>query len=232
MTGVPSHRGTAGRCCTTMASPLDNPRAESPRLCSVGRDGALTRELLGRAPIPARVCASIARSVPPNSRTGAGAIIMTEEALDESSFARLVAALNRQPAWSDIAVILFAGGDAAPGRGPDARRGRGAPQRHRSSSARSASRPSSASCARRCARASVSTRCGTRSSRSSAARSRPRPQAALKDEFLATLSHELRTPLNAILGWTACFAHGQVDAGARVATRSKSSSGTPARRRS
>src|SRR4029079_14007185 len=40
----------------------------------------------------------------------AGAIIMTEEALDESSFPRLAAALNHQPAWSDIAVILFAGG--------------------------------------------------------------------------------------------------------------------------
>ena len=35
---------------------------------------------------------------------------MTEEALDESSFPRFVTALNRQPAWSDIAVILFAGG--------------------------------------------------------------------------------------------------------------------------
>ena len=47
---------------------------------------------------------------------------MTEEALDESSFPRLVAALNRQPAWSDIAVILFAGGTQPSARGPNARR--------------------------------------------------------------------------------------------------------------
>ncbi len=62
----------------------------------VGRDGALTRELLGRASIPALVCASI-DDLCTEFANQAGAIIMTEEVLDESSFPRLVAALNRQP---------------------------------------------------------------------------------------------------------------------------------------
>ena len=40
---------------------------------------------------------------------GAGAIVLTEEALASPGFAALTGALETQPAWSDIPVLLFAG---------------------------------------------------------------------------------------------------------------------------
>ena len=40
---------------------------------------------------------------------GAGAVLMTEEALSDPHIGELGAALAAQPAWSDISVLLFTG---------------------------------------------------------------------------------------------------------------------------
>src|SRR5690606_5372629 len=44
-------------------------------------------------------------------REGAGAILLTEEALSDPALDMLGNALAAQPAWSDISVLLFTGGD-------------------------------------------------------------------------------------------------------------------------
>src|SRR5919112_2415559 len=90
---------------------VENPLADGEQrvliFAPIGRDGALTRELLGRAQIAGTVCLSIEQLCAELS-LGAGAMILTEEALDDRAFPRLSGALANQPAWSDLPVILFA----------------------------------------------------------------------------------------------------------------------------
>src|ERR1043166_8790102 len=75
----------------------------------VGRDADLTREVLARAAIDCQVCPSIVVLIDTLAGTGAGALLMTEEALDDDAFQQLVPSLAQQPAWSDVPVLLFAG---------------------------------------------------------------------------------------------------------------------------
>ncbi|MEP6915685.1 MAG: hypothetical protein ABJC89_08560, partial [Acidobacteriota bacterium] len=74
----------------------------------VGRDGSLTRELLGRAGIEGHVCASVEQLCTELSQ-GAAAVILTEEALEDRAFPCLPPLLAQQPPWSDLPVVLFAG---------------------------------------------------------------------------------------------------------------------------
>src|SRR3954470_12179326 len=76
----------------------------------VGRDAALTSELLGRASIPCHDCGSL-RELCTEIERGGGAVLLTEEALDHPDLPQLATTLERQPAWSDISVLLFAGGE-------------------------------------------------------------------------------------------------------------------------
>jgi hypothetical protein len=76
----------------------------------VGRDAVLTRELLERSDLPCHVCPDIA-SLCVEFERGAGAIILTEQVLDRPELRQLARTLDRQPAWSDVPVLLFAGGE-------------------------------------------------------------------------------------------------------------------------
>ncbi len=76
----------------------------------VGRDAALTQEVLNRADLPCHICGDIA-DLCEELEHGAGAIILTEEVLDRPGLRHLTAALDEQPAWSDVPVLLFAGGE-------------------------------------------------------------------------------------------------------------------------
>src|SRR5438477_3216469 len=76
----------------------------------VGHDAELTREVVTRANLPCHVCADIAALCVEFER-GAGAILLTEEVLDRPDLALLVRALEEQPAWSDIPVLVVAGGE-------------------------------------------------------------------------------------------------------------------------
>ena len=175
----------------------------------VGRDATLTRELLSRAAIAATVCPSIEHLVR-QLRGGVGAVILTEEVFEAPGFEGLVTALQSQPPWSDIAVLLFAGTD-----------GRSASPRtlellERLPNVTLLERPIRIVVAISIIRAALRARRRQLQLRDllaalDEARTAAETANRLKDEFLATLSHELRTPLNAILGWTSMLRHGQVE---------------------
>lgn len=75
-------------------------------LAPTGRDSALLEHTFGRAGIACSVCDTpqdLVQSLP----GGAAAIVVAEEALSPHGLEPILAALSKQPAWSDLAVILL-----------------------------------------------------------------------------------------------------------------------------
>ena len=76
-------------------------------LAPVGRDGELTCRILREGRIEAVNCVHLDFLCAEIER-GAGAIVVAEEALvDDVSLARLAAVVSRQPAWSDLPVLML-----------------------------------------------------------------------------------------------------------------------------
>ena len=71
-----------------------------------GRDSALLCELLGRVNIPCQGCTSWDELMF-EIRSGAGAVIVAEEALTAEFVEALSAFLNEQPPWSDFPLLLL-----------------------------------------------------------------------------------------------------------------------------
>ncbi len=78
-------------------------------LAPIGRDADVAAKILGRAAIDTLTCGGIddlcARLV-----QGAGAVLLTEEALAPRGTERLREALATQPAWSDVPVVVLTSG--------------------------------------------------------------------------------------------------------------------------
>ncbi|MGI4950121.1 MAG: ATP-binding protein [Janthinobacterium lividum] len=78
-----------------------------------GRDAAIAAELMDRHGLPAEVCRDQAMLVDELGR-GAGAVLLTEEALAAGDMGVLAAWVAGQPAWSDLPFIVLANGARTP----------------------------------------------------------------------------------------------------------------------
>lgn len=155
-----------------------------------GRDAVLICKTLANVGISAQACVNF-QELEEKSLSGAGAVLLAEEALSNGKLENLFALFNHQPVWSDIPVVLFA------------------------SNAQNSEKllvtvgtRLNATIVERPIRITMLV-----SAVRGALRARERQYQLRnllnqleesdrqKDLFLATLSHELRTPLNSILGW-------------------------------
>ena len=80
-------------------------------LAPTGRDALLASRVLSEAGIGAHVCSTL-EELQRGIREGAGAALMTEEGLSATAVADLAGVLANQPAWSNLPVLVFSGGEA------------------------------------------------------------------------------------------------------------------------
>lgn len=77
-------------------------------LAPIGRDAELMRTYLQRDGMTCMVAADI-DALCAGIDDGAGAILVTDEALGRQAVSKLLTILTRQPAWSEIPIIIFTG---------------------------------------------------------------------------------------------------------------------------
>jgi PAS domain S-box-containing protein len=81
-------------------------------IAPVGRDAQGMAELLGGHGFEVQICGSLAECAV-HIQSGAGALILTEEALELGSLSHLFEALAAQPSWSELPlIILTTGGES------------------------------------------------------------------------------------------------------------------------
>jgi signal transduction histidine kinase/ActR/RegA family two-component response regulator len=160
-------------------------------LAPTGRDAALTHQILTEAGISSEVCKDM-EGLCMEFDSGVGAALLTEEALTELGIKCLMAALDRQPAWSDIPLILFATNFESAGVLLNTLGNR--------ANVMILERPISIGVLIGAVRSSLRARRRQYGSRDLLEKLEEADRQ--KNIFLATLSHELRTPLNAMVGWT------------------------------
>jgi signal transduction histidine kinase len=78
-------------------------------IAPVGRDAHAMAELLGRHGFETHICVSLAECAA-HIKSGAGAVVVTEEALESGSSFELFQALAAQPRWSELPLIILTTG--------------------------------------------------------------------------------------------------------------------------
>jgi signal transduction histidine kinase len=76
-------------------------------LAPIGRDATLMAHVLGEAGMVVQI--TDATELADRLREGAGAVLITEEALEPALMSRLAGVLARQPAWSDVPFMILTG---------------------------------------------------------------------------------------------------------------------------
>jgi signal transduction histidine kinase/CheY-like chemotaxis protein len=90
-------------------------------LAPIGRDGPLAAGLVRQAGFSAAICADVP-IVGQELDRGAALAILADEALQQADLRPLAAFLERQPAWSDLPIILLTRHGGGPERNPAAAR--------------------------------------------------------------------------------------------------------------
>jgi signal transduction histidine kinase len=92
-----------------VALPQDAPLDERVLvLAPTPRDGRLAQNILGESGVASHACAGVPELRAEIER-GAGAAVLSEEALRRGGLTRLVEALAQQPAWSDFPFLVLTG---------------------------------------------------------------------------------------------------------------------------
>jgi signal transduction histidine kinase len=87
-----------------------------------GRDASLTAQILAGAGIGCVACRDVVELCRRVEEEGAGAVLVAEEALGNAALARMTTLLDRQPAWSDLPILVFTTRREALSAGPHAAR--------------------------------------------------------------------------------------------------------------
>jgi signal transduction histidine kinase len=83
---------------------------------ALGRDGLLTSDFLTTAGFGCRPCRTV-EELCREAGAGTGAVIIAAELLSPDVLACLIEVVDRQPAWSDLPVVVVTGSGAAAGSG-------------------------------------------------------------------------------------------------------------------
>ena len=77
-------------------------------LAPTGKDARLSESILAECGVASLSCADL-EAICHEIDAGAGAVLLTEEALRRGGLSRLVETLGRQPAWSDLPLLVLTG---------------------------------------------------------------------------------------------------------------------------
>jgi signal transduction histidine kinase/CheY-like chemotaxis protein len=174
----------------------------------VGQDAGAIAALLYGEGFQAEVSSSLIECC--EKVSNAGALLLTEEALELPQVSALLEALKAQPAWSELPlIILTSGGESRLAKLLDL-------VAAAAGNVTLLERPMGRATLLRSIHVAVGSRRRQYQVRDlliqeQVLRREAETANQSKDEFLATVSHELRTPLNAILGWATLLTRGGLD---------------------
>ena len=170
-------------------------------LMPTGRDAELVRATLAGVGISAEACENPEKLLAAFSDS-AGAVLVAEEAIEADALKEFIEALEDQPVWSDLPLIIFSS------------QGRNAEMLLETLGGRInvtiVERPIRVTMLISAVRGALRARERQYQARDLLLQLEEADRQ--KDLFLATLSHELRTPLNSILGWIQILRGREVDA--------------------